>query len=470
MSEQITDLLIVDDHPDQVKEVQAVCKQMNWSCLVAKTFDEALYRLEHEQFRAALMELTLAGLSSLQILEWVKTLPSSPEIIIVSSEASVDMAVKALKLGAFDYLKKPYTNTEQVSFCIKRAIETYNLLHRLESFQEGQTEGSFESIIGKSLKMQAIYEMIRNIAPSDSNILVLGESGTGKELVAKAIHRNSYRAQKPFVVINCAAMPETLFEAELFGSAKGAYTGSVHDKTGLFESADGGTVFLDEIGEIPLSTQVKLLRVLQEGEVKRLGEVESRQIDVRVIAATHKNLGKLIEQGLFREDLFYRLNVISVNLPSLFERLEDIPLLAYHFLREFSKKMNKEISRISTDTLQALQGYKWPGNIRELENVIERAVVLATGDTITAKNLPPKILSSSFYNVPLNDENLVNLDYKEAKKRALNIFNRSYIMGLLEKTSGNITAASEMAGLDRSNFKKIIRRYVPKQVGLSKKH
>lgn len=455
-------LLFIDDDKKILKQLEKIAEENRWTYLTITTGREALEHLDRFQFDVVVVELSIPSLSGLQILEWMRTQPSHSEVIIITKKASVDTAVKALKLGAFDYLTKPFEAIEKVSFCIRHALEKHDLVRRMQKFKldaSSDEEGEFESIIGKSPPMQAVYEMIRHVSSSQSNVLIQGESGTGKELVARTIHRSGPRRSKPFVVINCSAMPETLLESELFGHTKGSFTGAIANKEGLFKIANGGTVFLDEIGEIPLAVQVKLLRVLQEGEIRPLGDTESRYVNVRVIAATNKDLQELTSQGKFREDLYYRLNVIGITLPPMRDRPEDIPLLAYHFLKKISKKMKKEVDKISVDVLQALQNYSWLGNVREIENVIERAVVLATGETIVAKNLPPKILSTSFYALPDSDGDLSELAYKAAKKRALNIFNRSYIINLLEKTGGNITAASEKAGMDRSNFKKIIRKY-----------
>jgi two-component system, NtrC family, response regulator HydG len=299
-----------------------------------------------------------------------------------------------------------------------------------------------------------------NIASSASPVLILGESGTGKELVAKAIHRTSPRKEKAFVVINCSALTETLLESELFGHTKGSFTGAIQDKKGLFQEADQGTVFLDEIGEISPSVQVKLLRVLQDGDMRSIGANQSVNVDVRIIAATNRDLYQLVKKGIFREDLFYRLNVIGVHLPPLRDRIDDIPLLAYHFLKSLSKRMNKKLEQISIDAMQSLQEYRWTGNVRELENVIERAAVLCQGPTITAKDLPTKILGQTFYvsDSPKDSNDFSRLSYQEAKEKALYQFNRNYIRGLLQQTAGNISLASIKAGMDRSNFKKIIRK------------
>ena len=322
-----------------------------------------------------------------------------------------------------------------------------------------EEETHYLNLVGKSPLMRELYRMIDRVAGSASTILILGESGTGKELVARAVHDKSGRHDKPFVAINCSALPEPLLESELFGYQKGSFTGAFADKKGLFEEAHGGTIFLDEIGEVPLSVQVKLLRVLQNGEIRRVGGSETIKIDVRLLAATNKDLQHLVKTKAFREDLFYRLNVISLMSPPLKERLEDIPLLAAHFLKKYADRGRKNVQKISDDTLQALQEYQWPGNVRELENVIERAVVLVDGPTITSRELPPKLLGEFFYLPETRQEaDFINLPYKTAKQKALNLFNRAYISNLLRQTGGNVSVASERAGMDRSNFKKIIKK------------
>lgn len=330
-----------------------------------------------------------------------------------------------------------------------------------EQFIWDDDRESLYGLIGQSPQMQQVLQLIRNLSHSTSNVLIQGESGTGKELVAKAICNSSPRADRPFVVINCSALAETLLESELFGHVKGAFTGAVKDKEGLFHVADGGTIFLDEIGEISPPVQVKLLRVLQDGEARPLGASVTQHVDVRVIAATNQDLLQMMRQGRFREDLYYRLNVISIHLPPLRERREDIPLLAYHFLKKYAEKTGKDIETIAKDALEALQDYPWVGNVRELENVIERAVVLTADQRITARDLPSYVLREVFYEGERNDDGAewFNLRYQEAKEKVLLQFNHRYIGGLLKQTDGNISLASKKAGMDRNNFKKIIKKF-----------
>lgn len=455
-----TNLLIVDDDPSIAKVFEKVAKTEGWTSVTAKTGTEAIDILNKGSFRVAVVDVALPGFTGMQILEYVKSNQIQTEIIIMTGVGTVETAVSAIKLGAYDYFTKPFEDINKITNVIAKAIEHFELKQKLRKLERMEKDAvSYEDIIGKSRKMHEIFELIENIAPTNSTILVMGESGTGKELVARAIYRRSRRSAQPFVVINCAAMPETLLESELFGHKKGSFTGAIADKKGLFEEADGGTIFLDEIGEISTSIQVKLLRVLQEGEVRKVGDTGSRNVDVRVIAATNKDLTKHVSEGKFREDLFYRLNVIAMTIPPLRDRTEDIPLLTYHFLQKYSKKIGKEVTGCSVDTITALQHYKWVGNVRELENVIERAVVLATGPVLQTRDIPPRILGEAFYLTTESVESdLSQFNYQEAKDRAFTSFNKSYVTSLLRQTKGNISFAAAKAGMDRSNFKKILKR------------
>lgn len=454
-------LLIVEDDESMVKVLERLAKENQWTCRTAKTGADALEIFNSEIVEVALVDIKLPGFSGMQLLEHLKKNNFATEVIIITGVGTVESAVSAIKLGAYDYLTKPFDDIHKVATLVEKARERYQLVQKIKKLErQSSDQYQFEDIVGKSPRMQEIYHLIENIAPTNTTVLIVGESGTGKELVAAAIHRRSNRKDKPFVIINCSAIPEQLLESELFGHKKGSFTGAIADKRGLFEEANTGTLFLDEIGEIPLSVQVKLLRVLQEGEIRSVGSNQSRKVDVRLITATNKDLPALMKEGRFREDLYYRIHVIGINLPPLRERPEDIPLLAYHFLKKHSARLGKNIEKFSVDVLQTLQNYEWVGNVRELENTIERACVLVQGDTIHVKDLPPQVLGSSFY---LADEtgskDLTQFHYQEAKDKALHSFNRSYLTSLLKQTEGNISIASERAGMDRSNFKKIIRRY-----------
>jgi transcriptional regulator with GAF, ATPase, and Fis domain len=340
-------------------------------------------------------------------------------------------------------------------------------LHRTEVLErELASAAGYASIVGTSPRMREVFRMVEGVAASNSTILILGESGTGKELVARAIHERSTRAQRQLVVVNCGAIPAELVESELFGHTRGAFTGATMAREGLFELADHGTIFLDEVGDLPLPAQVKLLRALQEGEVKRVGSNEARTVDVRVIAATNVDLRTRIREGKFREDLYYRLNVIAIALPALRERREDIPLLATHFLHQYAVRMGKNLTRITPEAMHELETYDWPGNVRELENAIERAVVLARGDAIDPGDLPfgahaqppPTLGGPPPAQPPAPPETYAELTYSEARRRALWDFERRYMEAVLARTSGNITQAARTAGLDRSNFKRVLRR------------
>lgn len=459
---QSVDVLIVEDDISMSKVLEHLARENEWSFRVAKSGVEALEILSREVIKVGLFDINLPGFNGLQLLEHVRKNRFPTEVVIITGVGTVETAVAAIKNGAYDFLTKPFDNIQKVGSLIQKAIERYHLMMKIKELEHTQGDQfQFEGIVGKSPKMQELYRLIESIAPTSSTVLIQGESGTGKELVASAIHRSSNRKTNRFVCINCAAIPETLLESELFGHKKGSFTGAVSDKRGLFEEANGGTIFLDEIGETPPSIQVKLLRVLQEGEVRPVGDTQTKIVDVRVIAASNKDLYTLVQEKLFREDLFYRLNVITVYLPPLRDRVEDISLLAYHFLTKHADKAKKKISKLSVDVLQALQNYHWAGNVRELENVIERAVVLTRGETIYAKDLPPQVLGQSFY---LTEEegdgkDLTQLNYQEAKEKALSSFNRNYIASILKQTAGNLSNASERAGMDRSNFKKIVKRY-----------
>jgi len=342
---------------------------------------------------------------------------------------------------------------------VRKAVQHKQLLDRARFLEDAlDNRERYEDLVGSSIKMKEVFELVESVSYSTATVLIQGESGTGKELVARATHYRSPRRDRPFVAVNCSALTESLLESELFGHMKGSFTGATADKKGLFETASGGTIFLDEIGEIPLSMQVKLLRVLQEGEVKRVGANDTRMVDIRVIAATNKDLQTLMKEGTFREDLYYRLNVITVVLPPLRERADDVPALAYHFLTRYNEKLGKKVTGLEADVLEVLQIYSWPGNVRELENVIERAMVLARGETLHMRDLPPHLREGSFStNADMDD--FGNLSFNAAKKLAVQAFERRYLKQVLVRTDGNISSASREAGLDRSNFRRILKKH-----------
>jgi len=399
-------------------------------------------------------DLAMPEMDGMELLGRLKAERPEIEIIMVTAHAGLDTAVAAVKAGAYHFLAKPF-DTEAPPLLVRQAAERKRLIQHARELEERlrERDPGPNELVGQSAEMRKLREVITAAAPTSASVLILGESGTGKELVAQAIHAASPRRAKPFQAINCAALTETLLESELFGYVKGAFTGADQSRTGLFEAADGGTIMLDEIGHAPASVQTKLLRVLQEGEVRPVGSTKVIPVDVRVVAATNVNLETAVRAGKFREDLFYRLNVLPLRVPPLRERREDIAPLAYHFLARARARHGREVKEISTEALAALTAWHWPGNVRELENAIERAVVLGRSEAMQVRDLPDVIAGTS-RNVATGRP----LTYVEAKLQALESFERSYIEGVLSRAAGNISEAARLAGLDRSNFKRLMKR------------
>lgn len=384
-------ILIVDDEEVLQDILATLVERQGWRPLTARTGEDALTVLDQEEVDLILLDLMLPGMSGMEVLREIRMRDADPVVVVITAYSSIEGAIEAMRNGAFHYIPKPFKNDE-VLLTIKKGLERRRLATENRSLRaELRQRYGFDNIIGKSKAMQRVFELIRLAAPSKSNILILGDSGTGKELVAKAIHHHSRRADGPFVTVNSGSMPSDLLESNLFGHVKGAFTGAVARKKGLFEMAAAGSIFFDEIGNIPLETQAKLLRVIQEKEFMPLGGVETISADVRIIAATNADLEAMVAEGTFRDDLYYRLNVITINLPPLAERTEDIPLLARHFLSKYADENEKEIGDIASDAMEHLLDYAWPGNVRELENVVERAVVLSTGSFIDLGLLPPAV-------------------------------------------------------------------------------
>src|SRR3990172_5590562 len=384
-------ILVVDSERSMREFLSIMLEREGYKVITADNGKDAIELIKGHDFDLIIAEIKMPKITGIDILRESMTLHPKTPVIMITAFASTEVAVEAMKLGAYDYITKPF-NVDETKIIIKNAIEKKRQLDENISLKE-ELKGryQFSNIVGKSDKIKKVFELIMKVANSRSTVLITGESGTGKELVARAIHHNSDRKVKPFVSISCGAIPETLLESELFGHQKGAFTGADSDKKGLFEVADGGTFFLDEVSEAPPSIQAKLLRVLQEKEFKRVGGVKDIKVNVRVIAATNKNLHKLIEDGKFREDLYYRLNVIPIELPPLRERKEDIPLLVSHFINKYNSINKKDIKGISPKAMEILEKYIWRGNIRELENVIERAVTLEIADNIYRESLPDEI-------------------------------------------------------------------------------
>jgi two-component system, NtrC family, response regulator HydG len=460
-------VLVVDDEPTLLRALESLLRKKGYDVTGLDSPIVATQKLAQEDYDVALLDIKMPQLSGLELLSAVKHRRPEVEVIMMTGHATVETALAAVRAGAYDYLTKPFDDVELVARAVAKAAERKNLFDRnrqLETALREKEGAPGEGLVGNSAPMREVTRMIDAVAYSAATVLVTGESGTGKELVARALHARSPRKGHPFVALNCGALTETLLESELFGHVKGAFTGAQRDQKGLFDAADTGTIFLDEIGDIPLATQVRLLRVLQEGEIKRVGSADSVKVDVRVIAATHRDLPKLVKVGKFREDLFYRLNVINVPLPALRERVEDIPLLAHHFLRRYAERLAKKVRALSPEAIELLCGYRWPGNVRELENAVERAVVLCRGEVITPADLPPAVTGRTaplVREAPANgDESAwLTLSYAAAKEQALRRFEKSYVEALMRACDNNISAAARKAGMDRSNFKRVLRKY-----------
>lgn len=394
MTIQPETLLVVDDDRANLESIQRIFEREKIEVLTAADGLLALDILRTRRVGVVLTDLMMPHMTGLELLRAVKTVSPETEVILMTAFGTVETAVEAMKDGAWDFVTKPFKRIQIVK-AVQRAFDQQSLLmENLALRAELQDARRDRSIIGNSLPVRQMLDMVRQVAPSNATVLLQGESGTGKELVARAVHGWSSRANKPFIALNCAALPESLLEAELFGHEKGSFTGAVNRRQGRFELADGGTFFLDELGEMSAQVQVKLLRVLQGGEFERVGGTQTLKVDTRIVAATNKDLKTEVAAGRFREDLFYRLNVISIQLPPLRDRREDIPLLAQHFIASYSEKNGKRLTGLSRDALNALMGWRWPGNVRELENAIERAVVLSRGEAIALEDLPPHIRES----------------------------------------------------------------------------
>lgn len=380
-------ILVADDEKSMREFLDIMLKKEGYRVTLASNGEEVIKLIEKDIFDLALVDLRMPKQDGLSVLKRIKAVSPETIVIVITAYASADTAIRAMKEGAYDYITKPF-KIDEMKLVIQNALEKRRLQEEnLILKQVVRDRYQFDNIIGQSPKMLELYELLEKVAPTKTNILITGESGTGKELVAKAIHYNSPRRDKPFVTLNCGAIPESLIESELFGHMRGAFTDAITTKKGLFEVADEGTIFLDEISELPLMMQVKLLRVLQDREFKRVGGTEDIRVDVRIISATNKDLEEAVREKQFREDLFYRLNVIQIKLPSLRERKEDIPLLVNHFIKRYSEELGKQISKVSPEALRILMQYDYPGNVRELQNIIERSVALETSQELTAQNL-----------------------------------------------------------------------------------
>ncbi len=450
-------ILIADDEEVMRDVLSTLLSSESYRVDLAETGTQALEMIRDKDYSVILLDLMMPGLDGLQVLEEMKKAENSPVAVILTAFASIDKAVKATKLGAFDFITKPFKNDELL-LAVKNAMEHRHLVDENQRLKKSLRERfSFQNIIGKSSSMQQVFDLITQVAPRRSTVLIQGESGTGKELVAKAIHASSGRADAPFVAINCGNIPSDLLESELFGHVRGAYTGATNAKKGLFEAADSGTLFLDEVATISMEMQSKLLRVIQEREFRRLGGLENIKVDVRIIAATNVDLQTAVRQGAFRDDLYYRLNVIVIKIPPLRERTEDIPLLSEHFIRKYAEESQRTDLYLDPSALRILMDYDWPGNVRELENVIERAVVLSSGSSISADLFPKNIT------IPLPDTPVRFAPDSTSLKERVSNFEKAIILAALEKTAWNQKKAAQLLSVNATTLSEKLKRFKIKE-------
>jgi len=446
-------ILVVDDEPGIRQSLTSVLQDEGYEVAAVESGEDCLGWLSKKRAEVVMLDIWLPGMDGLEALEKIQTLEDPPVVIMISGHGTIETAVRATKLGAFDFIEKPLS-IEKTLLILKHAFEQLQLAAQNRSLRE-ELHGQYR-IIGDSIPMKALRQQLALAAPTQGRVLVYGESGTGKELVVHALHEMSKRADKPFAEVNCAAIPEELIESELFGHVKGSFTGAVEDKTGKFEQAHGGTLFLDEVGDMSLRTQSKVLRVIEEQRFTPIGTAKNLTVDVRVIAATNKNLDEEIQKGNFREDLFYRLNVIPFFVPPLREHRDDIPTLAHYFLSEFARAYGRKPKHLSEAALEILMRYRWPGNVRELKNLVERMVIMGAGDVIEVRHLPPglqqdtarvRIASSSAGSGTRSSSGGFS-SLQEARAA----YERDYILRKLEENHGNMSRTAEVLGLERSHL------------------
>jgi DNA-binding NtrC family response regulator len=450
-------LLVVDDEADMLILLKRSLEP-DLDCIVetAATGEIALHRLKQRPFDLVLADIKMPGMNGIELLEQIKRHDPQLTVVMMTAHGDIETAVQAIKKGAYDFITKPFDHDALV-LRLEKAIERSNLLKENQRLQQAcRADDGFHGLVGKSTAMQRVYETIQTIAKTDLTVLVTGESGTGKDLTARAIHRLSARSGGPLVAVNCPTVPEHILESELFGYRKGAFTHATQNKIGLFQEASGGTIFLDEIGDIAPAIQTKLLRVLQEKEIKPLGDTKTISVDVRIVASTNQNLGAKIQRGEFREDFFYRLNVLPIELPSLRDHREDIPLIATHLLEKHCAKMDVPLKKLSTELLEAFMRSSWAGNVREMENLIIQGILYSAGDDILPEhvglpeNTDPGVTGA---------QQVLHLPYKTAKEEILSQFNDAYIGEMLTRSQGNVTRAAKNCGLERQALQQIMRRY-----------
>lgn len=458
-------VLVVDDEPNYLIVLSEILQEEGYEVFTAQNGTAALEIIKDTDLDLIITDMRMPGMDGLALLKAVKAHKPSLPVIMVTAFGEVEKAVAAMQAGAFNYLSKPFNNDELV-LSAQKAIELYAVIRENTRLRnEMRVRTSYANMVGKNKKMQEVYNLIQKVAPTSTSVLITGESGTGKELVARAIHFNGPREKKPFISLNCAGLPETLLESELFGHEKGAFTGAIALRKGRFELADTGSLFLDEVGEMPMTLQTKLLRVLQERNFERVGGTQTLNVDVRIVAATNKDLKEEVDEGRFREDLYYRLNVLHIHLPPLRERLDDIPMLTAHFVAKFAREMNRPGLEIAPETVRFLTTLPWEGNVRELENTIERAAVLCSGDVIRPEDVQP--------DTPSNHDTLQwgeSLDVEQLAPPntplpdVLNAIEKKMVVTALERADNVQTRAADALGITKS-----LLQYKMKKYGLHKK-
>lgn len=437
-------ILIVEDDREMSRFLSELLTEEGYEVEVVCDGPSAVERYKQKGFDLTITDLMMPRMKGTELVRHLREIDAEALILLITAFGSIENAVESMRAGAFDYLTKPF-GTDEILLSIGRALEQRGLRIELQRLRrEIQGRYGFENILGKSDPMRRIFEIVMHISDAPANVLITGESGTGKELIARAIHYHSGHARGPFIPINCAAIPENLLESELFGYLRGSFTDAKNDRKGLFQEASGGSLFLDEIGELPMNLQAKLLRVIDDKEVRPIGASRGERVEVRILAASNRDLDQLVGAGKFRQDLFYRLNVIRIDLPPLRQRSEDIPLLVEHFIQKFSEKTKRQVNGLSQEALAAFLNYPWPGNVRELEHAIERAILLGKGNLIDATDLPPQLLADSRKEVSL--EEAISNGY------TLKDLEREYIKKVLETTKGNKTEAADILGVDRTTL------------------
>jgi len=450
-------LLIVDDEPDMLQLLKRSLEpDLQCRVATAASGEAALHQLSLQSFDLVLADIKMPGMDGLELLGVIRRTYPALTVIMMTAYGQIDLAVEAMRAGAYDFITKPFEH-EALILRLEKALERHRLIQENQRLQIQCREGfTFQQMIGQSPAMQRVYETIQMVAKTDLTVLITGESGTGKDLTARAVHALSHRSKGPFVAVNCPTVPENILESELFGYKKGAFTHATQNRIGLFQEADGGTIFLDEIGDVSPAIQTKLLRVLQEKEIKPLGDVHSIQVDVRIVASTNQDLKAKISRNEFREDFFYRLNVLPIHLPALRERAEDIPLLVNHLLKKHCRELGKSDKTVTPELMSEFQRRHWEGNIRELENVIIQGILFSPQDVIRPQDLD---LQSHPARAAGLDPGLLTLSYKDAKENHLRHFNHAYIGRILIECQGNISQAARLCGMERQALQQIMRRY-----------